>query len=191
MIADDTVVSMLYTLRDDAGEELDASEGDPLHYLHGHSNIIPGLEKALAGLSVGDKKHVVVQPEDGYGIYHPELEIILDRKQFGKTEPTVGTGVELHGANGEVLDALIVGVGDSEVQVNANHPLAGKVLHFDVEIAGIRPATEEELEHGHPHGADGHSGHGHEHHDHEGCGCDHEGDEGCCEGECDGSCDCE
>lgn len=187
MITKDKVVSMHYTLKDDEGNVIDASEGEPLEFLHGHANIIPGLEKALSGLAVGDKKHVEVQPEEGYGAYDAELVDRIGRDQFKGNLPPVGSTVELHSDQGDVLIGRISEVTEQHVVFDANHPLAGKRLHFDVEIADVRDASPDEIEHGHPHGA-----HGHHHHDHEeGDSCGEGGCGACGDGGCgDEACDC-
>ncbi|MCE3236280.1 MAG: peptidylprolyl isomerase [Vampirovibrio sp.] len=154
-VSRDTVVSMNYTLTDNAGNILDASQGEPLEYLQGHQNIIPGLEKELEGLKPGERKKVTVQPEEGYGRHNPELIFSLPLEQFGGQAPQTGMVVQLQSPEGAMM-ATIVKVENQQVTLDANHPLAGQVLNFDVEIVGIRSASTEELSHGHPHGPDGH-----------------------------------
>jgi FKBP-type peptidyl-prolyl cis-trans isomerase SlyD len=156
MIENNLVVSMNYTLKDEQGNVLDSSSNGPLEYLHGHQNIIPGLEKALAGLAIGDKKQVTVQPEDGYGPYQKELQFGVPVSQFQGNAPEAGTMMQITSQNGEVIVATVQGMDNDFVVMDANHPLAGKVLNFDVEITGTRPASAEELSHGHPHGPGGH-----------------------------------
>jgi len=156
MIADDKVVSMHYTLRDDSGDVIDESHGEPLEFLAGHQNIIPGLERELVGLKPGDRKDVKVSPEDGYGVRDESLFITVPREQFGDQAPAPDMMVGLQSREGHHLQARIVEVTDTQVRLDANHPLAGKVLHFAIEIAGVRDATREEIQHGHPHGPDGH-----------------------------------
>lgn len=151
----DMVVSMNYVLTDQAGNVLDASAGQPLEYLQGHQNIIPGLERELEGLQPGDKKNVTVQPEEGYGQPNPELLFSLPREQFGEQNVQAGMMVSLHSPEG-ILNARIVSVEPNQINMDANHPLAGQVLNFEVEITGVRPASQEEVAHGHPHGPDGH-----------------------------------
>ncbi len=160
-VANDKVVSIHYTLRDDAQSELDSSKGsDPLLYLHGHSQIVPGLEKALIGKKTGDKVLASIQPSDGYGDYDPELTSSVARKQFPKgASLNVGEMFEFSNSQGEPIVVRIAGIDGENVTVDANHPLAGKVLHFDVEIVDVRAATKEELEHGHAHPGDGHYHH--------------------------------
>lgn len=155
LVAPNTVVKMNYTLTDATGNVLDASQGEPMEYLQGHQNIIPGLENALSGLKAGDKKQVTVQPEQGYGIHNPELIFGLPLAQFGGEAPQAGMVVQLQSEEG-VMMATIVKQEGEEVILDANHPLAGQVLNFDVEIVGIREASQEELSHGHPHGPHGH-----------------------------------
>ena len=149
------IVSMNYTLTDNAGKVLDASEGEPLEYLQGHQNIIPGLEVALEGLKPGDRKQVTVQPAEGYGQHNPELIFALPLGQFGGQPPEVGMLVQLQSPEGEMM-ATIKQIEADQVTLDANHPLAGQVLNFDVEIVQVRDASEEELSHGHPHGPNGH-----------------------------------
>lgn len=156
MVADGKVVSMNYTLRDDSGEVIDESHGEPLEFLAGHQNIIPGLERELVGLKIGDKKQVKVQPEDGYGVRDESMFLTIPREQFGAEAPAPNMMVQLQSREGHHLQARIVEVDDKSVRLDANHPLAGKILHFEIEIAGVRDATKEEIQHGHPHGPHGH-----------------------------------
>lgn len=151
------VVSMHYTLTDDSGEVLDSSRGsEPLNYLHGHSNIIPGLEKALESVSAGHKSKVTVAPTEGYGEKNPEAIFEAPREHFPPDmKLEVGARVSADGPNGPITFA-IVSMTETGAVLDANHPLAGKTLHFDVEITEVRTATKEELEHGHVHGAGGH-----------------------------------
>ena len=152
------VVGIHYTLRDDGKEVLDSSEGqDPLLYLHGHGQIVAGLEKALSGKKVGDKMDVTVTPEDGYGEYDPKLTSEVQKKQFpNQARLEVGALFEFSNSKGHPVVVRIVEVNADTVKVDANHPLAGKKLYFAVEIVSVRAATKEELEHGHAHGAGGH-----------------------------------
>jgi FKBP-type peptidyl-prolyl cis-trans isomerase SlyD len=163
LIADGHVVVMQYTLRSDDGEVLDASTPDePMAYLHGAENIVPGLENALTGKSVGFKGKVTVPPVDGYGEREDEEPEAIPRKAFPPDmdiEP--GMTFMAEGPNNEHAPIWVVGVEGDKIIVDSQHPLAGKTLHFEVEIVAIRPATEDELEHGHPHGADGQDHHHH------------------------------
>lgn len=154
VIGNGKVVSLAYTLRLDNSEIVDYTEaGDPLEYLHGAENIVPGLEKALEGLKVGDTRDVTVTPEEGYGVYLPEEVEVVERSQFPADLPLeVGLALELYDDEGESMEAYVREVGDQHVTLDFNHPLAGETLHFAVEVLAIREATEEELDHGHPHG---------------------------------------
>ena len=154
-VADDVVVSIEYTLTVD-GEVIDASEeNDPLEYLQGYQNIIPGLERELAGMKIGESKEVTVQPKDGYGEQDPEAVIEVPRREFPKDfEVKPGIELQLQNQDGELMNAVIVSISTSTVKLDLNHPLAGKDLHFRVTIVDLRDATEEEITHGHVHGAD-------------------------------------
>jgi FKBP-type peptidyl-prolyl cis-trans isomerase SlyD len=155
-VQDGQVVSMDYTLHVD-GEVMDTSSGqEPLEFLQGSGNIIPGLEQELYGMSVGESKTVVVQPEDGYGALDPDAFIDVPKEQFPANIP-LEEGVEIQVTNqdGQAMSARIDSVTGDTVRLDFNHPLAGKELHFDVKVVGLREATAEETEHGHVHG-DGH-----------------------------------
>lgn len=151
------VVSMHYTLTDDSGSTLDSSHGgEPFNYLHGHSNIIPGLEKALDGVQAGFKSKVTVAPVEGYGEKNPEAIFEAPREHFPPDmKLELGARVYADGPNGPIT-LTVVKLTESGAVLDANHPLAGKTLHFDVEITNVRAATSEELEHGHVHGEGGH-----------------------------------
>ena len=153
-IAEQSVVSIHYTLTNDAGETLDTSDGrEPLVYLHGAQNIIPGLENELTGKSVGDSFDVTIQPEEAYGTVNPELVQTVPHSAFEgveKVEP--GMQFQARGDDGETQVITVTEVADSGVTVDGNHPLAGQVLNFSVRVEEIREATEEEIAHGHIHG---------------------------------------
>lgn len=151
-IGPNSVVSINYELSNDAGEILDASaEGEPLVYLHGAQNIIPGLEKELAGKKIGDSLKVKVQPEEGYGIKQPELIQQVPRNAFPDADKLeIGMRFSAESDNGHI-SVVITELTDATATVDGNHPLAGVVLNFDVSIADIRAATEEEIAHGHVH----------------------------------------
>jgi len=148
-IEQDTVVSFDYTLRNNDGEVLDTSEGrEPLTYLHGHQNIVPGLEKAIEGAAEGEELSVSVSPEDGYGQYHEELVQTVPMDIFQgveKVEP--GMRFQAQSQAGPML-VTVKEVSDEEVVVDGNHELAGKDLNFEVAIRDIRKATEEEVSQG-------------------------------------------
>ena len=151
------VVTLNYTLRDEQGTILDASSGrGPLSYLHGKGNIIPGLEQALSGKAAGDKLDVTVAPEQGYGPRDERLVQIVPRTKFGEVENLApGMQVRVGGQQGQRI-VSVVRVDRDFVTIDGNHPLAGRTLHFSVEIAEVRKASHEEVAHGHVHGPDGH-----------------------------------
>ena len=159
LICKDLVISIHYSVIDDEKEVIDSSEGQPpLEYLHGHSQIVPGLEQALEGKKVGDKINVTVPPALGYGEYNDELIADVPRDQFPEDAPIEeGSMFEVSSPSGNPMIATIVAVNGSEVTLDGNHPLAGKQLHFRAEVIGVRKATKEEMEHGHAHGPGGHS----------------------------------
>ena len=152
MIGNNSVVTIHYTLTDDSGDVLDSSKGgDPLIYLHGANNIIPGLENELAGKTAGASLKVSVKPEDGYGEHSPEAIQQVPRSAFeGIDDIQPGMQFQTEGPQG-VQVIVVAEVSDDEVTIDANHPLAGKTLHFDVSIEGVRDATPEEIDHGHAH----------------------------------------
>jgi FKBP-type peptidyl-prolyl cis-trans isomerase SlyD len=156
-IAQDQVVSIHYSLTNDAGDVLDSSSGaDPLTYLHGHGNLIAGLERELLGKKTGDKLRVKIAPADGYGEYDAALVQRVPRRSL-KGVPSLRVGMRLqaqteHGARTVTVTQL---TGDL-VTLDGNHPLAGQNLNFDVEVGEVRAATAEELEHGHVHGPHDH-----------------------------------
>ncbi len=158
-IADGKVVAFHYTLTNDDGETLDASHtrGEPLAYLHGSSNIVPGLEKQLTGLDVGAKFVAVVPPEEGYGERGGPPPQPVPRDAFPEDMPIEkGMPVQAQSPDGQMMMLFIDRVEDDTIYVDHNHPLAGVTLNFDVEIMTIRDASEEEKAHGHPHGPGGH-----------------------------------
>ncbi len=158
--ANQTVVSIDYTLKDDEGDVLDASEpGSPLVYLHGADNIIPGLEAALTGKSVGENLTIAIAPEDGYGEYDETLVADVERDRFpGADTIELGDQFEANTPEGPRM-VTVIGIEDDAITIDANHPLAGETLHFEVKILDIRAATKEELAHGHAHGPGGHHHH--------------------------------
>lgn len=158
MIAEkNMVVSFHYTLKNADGEEMESSrEGDPMSYLHGASNIIPGLEKAMEGKAAGDTFSATVEPEEAYGVRNEKnvQRISLKHlKGIGKVSP--GQVLNLQTKEGPV-QVTVLKVGRFNADVDGNHPLAGVQLTFDVEITEIREASEEESKHGHAHGPGGH-----------------------------------
>lgn len=154
------VVTMSYLLVNDAGEELDKSEpGEPLVYLHGVGQIVPGLEKQLEGLKKGDKlTRLKVLPAEAYGELRPDLQLTVSRKQFPQdADLEAGMRFWAHTPEGQKHPFTVVAVAGDDIDIDGNHPLAGETLFFDVEIESIREATKEEMEHGHAHGPGGHS----------------------------------
>ncbi len=161
MIKNGSVVSFAYVLTNPEGEEIDrGTDKEPFTYLHGQSQVVPGLEKKLEGLKPGDKKTVIVPPAEGYGIKNPKLKMKLKRDLFPKDFP-LQEGIQFSADLGNDSSGTftVLSFNENEVEVDGNHPLAGITLHFDVEILEVREATAEELEHGHAHGADGHHHH--------------------------------
>ena len=156
-VAQNTVVAIRYILRNDAGTTIDAStEGEPLTYLHGNGNLIPGLERALEGKRVGDKLSVMVPPADAYGVVNDDLVQDVPRDAFqGVDQIEVGMQFQAQSNQGPT-SVLVTKVTPDLITVDGNHPLAGQNLNFEVEIAEVRAATAEELEHGHVHGPGGH-----------------------------------
>lgn len=151
-IADDTVASVIFVMSDDAGEVLDlATRDNPMRYLHGHRQILPGLEKALASKRAGDRFHIDVAPEDGYGLRDGEPQAVPKSIFPEGTVFKVGAGMTAKSDDGKPFPLWISGIGDDEIYVDANHPLAGKTLHFDVEVVDIRKATADELADGRVH----------------------------------------
>lgn len=158
-IESDRVVTFHYRLSDESGNPLeDSFAGDPLLILHGHGGIIPGLEREMEGRQAGDAFEVTLQPTEGYGLRNEELKQRIPIKYITgakKTRLRPGQVVSLESRDGP-RQVTILKVGKFNVDVDGNHPLAGKVLSFQVEIMEVREATADELAHGHAHGAGGH-----------------------------------
>ena len=154
MIAKNKVVSLSYCLKDTQGEELDRADADaPMKYLHGGGTIVPGLENALNGLKVGEKKEVIVKPGDGYGDILSDLKMKVERKMF-PADQKIAIGMQFMAelGDGRKHPFTVVEMKDDNINIDGNHPLAGQTLHFSVEVMEIRDATPEELAHGHSHG---------------------------------------
>lgn len=157
-IENNVVVTMNYTVKVD-GDTVDTSQGhEPIEFIQGQGHIIQGLESNLYGLQAGDRKEFVVTPSEGYGDLDPDALAEIPRSEFPAGIP-LEPGVELllKDEEGDEMQAYIVEVGDENVILNFNHPLAGKDMHFSVEVLSLRWATAEELDHGHVHS------HGHSH----------------------------
>jgi FKBP-type peptidyl-prolyl cis-trans isomerase SlyD len=161
MIASGKVVSIHYTLKDDAGNVVDSSSGgEPLTYLHGGGNIIPGLESGLEGATVGSSKQVVVPPGAGYGEKSGPPPQTVPRGAFpAGVDIEAGMQFGVEGPGGQPIPVWVLSVDDNEVTLSFDHPLAGQSLHFDVTVMEVRDASPEELQHGHPHGPGGHHHH--------------------------------
>jgi len=156
-IAKDKVVTIDYTLTGEQGQVLDTSDGrEPLSYLHGAGNIIPGLENALEGKAAGDQLTVSVPPDQGYGQRDERMVQTVPRGAFAGV-PNVAPGMQFQAnTNGGPRIITVRDVRDDQVTIDANHPLAGATLNFDVNVKQVRDATPEELAHGHVHGPGGH-----------------------------------
>jgi len=156
-VADGLVVSLAYTLRLDDGDEIDSAASDePLVYLHGAQNIIPGLEQALTGMKVGDARSVSVNPVDAYGEFDEEAFELVPYDAF-PADVVLEEGMGLRmvdSGTGRQVEAYISELRDDGALLDLNHPLAGETLHFNVEIVGLRRATTDEIAHGHAHNAD-------------------------------------
>lgn len=156
-IAADSVVLIHYTLKDDDGKVLDSSAGgEPLAYIQGHGNLVAGLEKALEGKSEGNRIAVTLSPAEGYGTRSEALVQRVPKRSLQRAgEIRKGMQFQAQTDEGVRVFTVTTVVGDM-VTLDGNHPLADQTLHFDVEVVGVRTATEEELEHGHVHGPGGH-----------------------------------
>ena len=159
-VGKDKVVLMHYTLKNDSGDVIDSSDGaDPLPFLQGHGNIIPGLESALDGSKVGDKLDVSIEPEKGYGLRMKDaIQEIPSSALQGVDEVKVGMQLLSQDKDGNAFLVSVTKIEDDKITVDGNHPLAGQTLHFSVSIESIRKAEAEELSHGHVH-ADGQHNH--------------------------------
>jgi len=157
-ISANKVVTLDYTLTDDAGQIIDQSKNGQFAYLHGADNIIPGLENALSGKTVGDSLNVTVAPEDGYGQREDALTQTVGIDMFESADQ-VQVGQQFHAQSGDggTIVITVTNIDGDQVTIDGNHPLAGKSLNFDVKIIDVRDATEQELEHRHVHA------HGHDH----------------------------
>lgn len=157
-IANGHVVTIHYRLTLDDGSIADESSKDePLVYLHGSHNIVPGLERELAGKKVGDKCEVAVEPREGYGEYDPAAEQTVKRTAFPpNAQIDAGMAFQTRGRNGQPMTVWVRSIKGDDVTITANHPLAGQRLNFAIEVLDVRKATPQEKQHGHAHGAHGH-----------------------------------
>ncbi len=157
-IAENKVVTLNYTLKDNSGTLIDESSDNSFIYLHGASNIIPGLEQALAGKASGEKMNISIAPEDAYGERDESRIEAVPRDMFpADAEIEPGMQFNAEGPDGQAISIVVVDLEDDKVKIDGNHPLAGIELTFDVEVMEVRDATVEEIEHGHVHGPEGHS----------------------------------
>ena len=151
-ICNESVVAIYYTLTNEAGEKLDASGDEPLVYLHGGDNLIKGLEEALEGKQAGESFQAVIEPALAYGEINPQWIQKVSRDLLSNIEDLqVGMELQSKTEDGQVHSLTVEEIDDETVTVNANHPLAGETLHFDILIESVRKATEEEIAHGHVH----------------------------------------
>ncbi len=151
-VEQDAVVTISYTLKNESGEVLDSSDNNgELSYLHGHQNIVSGLEKVLTGKEVGEKVDTTVTPEEGYGERREDLVFSIPRERLPEGELELGMQFRAQSQDGQEMVVNLVGIGDDEVTLDGNHPLAGEDLHFDVTVTNVRSASDEEIDHGHVH----------------------------------------
>lgn len=157
-ISNNTAVSIHYTLTNDAGEVIDSSiqSGEPLVYLHGQSNIISGLERALHGRKIGDKFTAHIPASEAYGHVFDDRVQVISREMFDGID-NIEVGMQFHADVSEGPGIVtVVAIDGDNITIDGNHPLAGMPLTFEIEVTDVRPASEEEIEHGHIHGAGGH-----------------------------------
>ena len=156
-IVDDSVVTLKYTVHDDDGKLVDQGN-EPLTYLHGgYDGIFPLVEKALAGKQEGEKIQLKLLPDDAFGEYDADLVRVEPRDRFPKE---IKVGMQFEGAaeddDEDLMIFTVTDIAEDKVVVDGNHPLAGIALTFDATVVSVRPATGEEISHGHIHGPDGH-----------------------------------
>ncbi len=156
-ITKNSVVAFAYTLTDDDGEMMDsAGVQEPLVYLHGYGQLIAGMENALAGREAGDRFSISLPPEEAYGVYDENMAGAVARSAFhGVDDVEVGMQFQMEFPGGLRI-VTVNAVDNQHVTVDGNHPLAGETLHFDIEVVSLRAASQDEIEHGHAHGPDGH-----------------------------------
>ena len=151
-IQDNMVVILDYTLLADEEILESTDDGEPIEFIQGIGQVIPGLESALYGMKAGEKKTVVIEPDDAYGDFDPESLEIAKKEEFSEEIPLdVGTFLDLRDDEDDVLSAQIIEEDEDTVTLDFNHPLAGKTLTFEITVSALRPASDEELEHGHAH----------------------------------------
>jgi FKBP-type peptidyl-prolyl cis-trans isomerase SlyD len=157
IIANEKVVGINYILTNDAGEILDrSSDANPLTFIQGMQNIIPGLESEMEGKTIGDKFKVRINPENAYGVVNKDMIQDVPMEHFQNVkEVQVGMRFQFTTTTGQVTVLRAVAVAPDHVTLDGNHPLAGIHLNFDIEVVSVREATEQELQHGHLHGGAG------------------------------------
>ena len=154
-IAEDTVVTLTYSVTNAAGETIDTSGDAPLNYLHGHGQLVPGLEAGLEGCAAGAKLDIQVGADEGYGARDPEAVFEIDRDELpDDIEPEVGMDLAADDPEGHTVPVWITAVTPTSVTLDGNHPFAGMDLRFAVQVVSVRAATETELKHGHAHDPD-------------------------------------
>lgn len=150
-IADNHVVDFKYTVKNQSGEIIDSSDNaGPLSYIHGQNKMIPGLEREISGKKIGDIFQVTVKPEDAYGHHDEAMTQAIPKSEFGPDvdKIQVGSQLQVQDQDGQARVVVATEIRDDAIVLDANHPLAGQTLHFDVEIVGVRQATSEELAEG-------------------------------------------
>ncbi len=139
-IGNGSTVQLEYTLKDDTGAVLDSNKGgSPITFTHGEHQLVPGLEKALNGMHAGEEKQVTVKPEDGYGEVNPSAQTEVPKAMLPPEALTVGNRLVARGRGGETMLVQVKEIKESTVIIDLNHPLAGKILHFDVKVLGVEP----------------------------------------------------
>ncbi|WP_428770038.1 peptidylprolyl isomerase [Treponema sp. HNW] len=183
-IEKDVMAAIHYTLKDKEGTLLDSSEGsDPLEYLHGYGNLIPGLEKELEGKKAGDTLSVSIEPAEAYGEYSDDLVVTIPRSNF-ETDAQIEVGMQFETGSGSMSRIVrVTKIDGDDITIDANHELAGKTLFFDVNVESVRKATDEEIEAARSDSCGCGSGGCGGHHEHEEGGC---GSGGCGSGGCGG-----
>ena len=156
VVAEKMVVSLAYKLTVDGNVLDEAGDEDAIQFLAGHRNIIPGLESQLIGMAAGESKSVTVPPEGGYGEVDEAAIQDVPLSEFEDVKPEVGMELQMKDRQGRESFARVLSIGEDSVKLDFNHPLAGKELNFEVKIVELRPATPEEIAHGHVHGPGGH-----------------------------------
>lgn len=177
-ISQNKVATLTYTLKNDDGEVIDkADDNSPFLYMHGSGGIIKGLESALEEKTVGDDFNIIIAPEDAYGIRDDKLTEAVPRNMFeGISDENMVAGAQFHASTAQGTQVITIASVDGDmVNIDANHPLAGETLHFEVAVKDIRDATEEEIAHGHPHAPGGCGSHG---------GQEEKKTDSCCGGNC-------